>query len=119
MDGMQPLNHSRRQAFPDRFKLILVNQDRRLGWNPSRHQERINLIRESYKRFVWVPWQSGHAMILRPKFRRMPLECFGGSDWTNGEPGDYQRAFGLCQGFFRATSSRSSVPQPGPVGIFI
>ncbi|MBP1722561.1 MAG: hypothetical protein H6Q44_266 [Deltaproteobacteria bacterium] len=35
--------------------VILVNQDLGLGWDPSWPEERIKKIRESYKRFVWVP----------------------------------------------------------------
>lgn len=35
--------------------VIIVNQDLGLGWDPSWPHERIETIREEYKKFVWLP----------------------------------------------------------------
>jgi LUD domain len=35
--------------------VIVVNQDLGLGWDPSWPQERIEKIRDEYKKFVWLP----------------------------------------------------------------
>ena len=35
--------------------VFLVNEDLGLGWDPSWPEERISKIRESYKKFVWIP----------------------------------------------------------------
>ena len=35
--------------------VIIVNQDLGLGWDPSWPHERIEKIREEYKKFVWLP----------------------------------------------------------------
>ncbi|MBE0557824.1 MAG: lactate utilization protein [Proteobacteria bacterium] len=35
--------------------VIIVNQDLGLGWDPSWPQERIEKIRDGYKKFVWLP----------------------------------------------------------------
>jgi hypothetical protein len=35
--------------------VIIVNQDLGLGWDPSWQQERIEKIRDDYKKFVWLP----------------------------------------------------------------
>jgi hypothetical protein len=42
---------------PSRTKInvIVVNEDLGLGWNPSWPQERIEKIKENYKKYVWVP----------------------------------------------------------------
>ena len=37
------------------LNVILVNEDLGLGWDPSWPEERIEKIRESYKKFVWIP----------------------------------------------------------------
>ena len=35
--------------------VFLVNEDLGLGWDPSWPEDRITKIRESYKKFVWIP----------------------------------------------------------------
>ena len=35
--------------------VIIVNRDLGLGWDPSWPQERIETIREGYKKYVWLP----------------------------------------------------------------
>jgi hypothetical protein len=35
--------------------VFLVNEDLGLGWDPSWPEERISKIRESYRKFVWLP----------------------------------------------------------------
>ncbi len=35
--------------------VFLVNEDLGLGWDPSWPEDRISKIRESYKKFVWIP----------------------------------------------------------------
>ena len=35
--------------------VFLVNEDLGLGWDPSWPEERISKIRESYRKFVWIP----------------------------------------------------------------
>jgi hypothetical protein len=37
------------------LNVILVDQDLGLGWDPSWPKERIENIRDNYKKFVWVP----------------------------------------------------------------
>jgi hypothetical protein len=37
------------------LNVILVDEDLGLGWDPSWPEERIEKIRESYKKFVWIP----------------------------------------------------------------
>jgi hypothetical protein len=37
------------------LNVILVNEDLGLGWDPSWPEERIEKIRESYMKFVWIP----------------------------------------------------------------
>jgi hypothetical protein len=37
------------------LNVILVNEDLGLGWDPSWPEERIEKIRESYRKFVWIP----------------------------------------------------------------
>jgi hypothetical protein len=35
--------------------VFLINEDLGLGWDPSWPEERISKIRESYRKFVWIP----------------------------------------------------------------
>ena len=37
------------------LNVILVNEDLGLGWDPSWPEERIESIREGYRKFVWIP----------------------------------------------------------------